>query len=204
MYIPGQFKQQDMQRNITLMKENAFASLITMEQSLPYISHIPMLIEQRDEALVLRGHLAYANDQWRHLQQGQTATALFQGPHCYISPNWYQSAGLPPTWNYAVIHARGTAEILDNTALKVLVEALAEQYEQNLNPVWKPDYNPKMLSAIVGFEIRVSDIEAKFKLSQNRSIEDQQSAVKRLAKSEHENQRNIARLMQTELNSRSE
>jgi len=201
MYTPRQFKQDNHQTIIRMMKDNAFATLISIVDAQPFASHIPLLIDDQNPGdgepqLKIRGHFAHANAQWRHFEANPDVTIIFQGPHCYISPNWYERSGLPPTWNYTAVHVQGRARIMDDpTELQQVIETLAETYEKELPTPWQPDYPAGMLSAIVGFEIEVSNIEAKFKLSQNREQPDIRSAIAHLQKSDQQNDRKIAALM---------
>lgn len=198
MYIPKSFKETDHNRIIQLMQDNAFASLITVQNGKPLVSHIPFIIENADN-LKLYGHLAFANEQCKHLEDDACVTVIFQGPHTYISPNWYQNPGVP-TWNYCAVHAQGKIKLIDSEdRLKSLVNSLANSYEQSLPSPWQPEYPDKMLSAIVGFEVEVTDLAAKFKLSQNRPADDQRGVIQELSKSNDVNAANIASLMQENL-----
>lgn len=204
MYTPHHFKQDDHPTIIQMMRDNAFASVISCVDTQPFVSHIPLLIDDRNAAdgrpeVTIRGHLAYANEHWRHFEANPDVTILFQGPHCYISPTWYENPGLPPTWNYTAVHVQGRTRIVEDPAdLKRIIEELAETYEQNRPSPWQPDYPDAMLSAIVGFEIEVTNIEAKFKLSQNRKHEDIHRVIEHLQESNQENERQISALMQKE------
>lgn len=188
MYIPDHFKETNPACLATLLRDYPFGTLITVHDGLPFVSHIPFLHEHRsDGTQVLRGHVAKSNPQWHDLEENQTALVVFQGPHAYISPSWYESPGVP-TWNYAVVHIYGKARLLqDEASLEKLITELTAVYESNqINP-WKPqlsgEQRTRLLGSIVGFEIEAQDIQAKFKLSQNRSRNDQQAVIDQLAKS---------------------
>ena len=148
---------------------------------------------------MLIGHMARGNPQWRSLANGQTVLGIFQGPHAYISPAWYSSPGVP-TWNYAVAHVYGKAKLVEEDgALWGILERLVDFHESgNLNP-WKPELSPevrvRLLGAIVGFEIEVTEIQGKFKLSQNRSREDQRGVVAQLAQADSDSATALAELM---------
>ena len=188
MYIPDHFKETDPASLTTLLRDYPFGTLITVHDGLPFVSHIPFLHERKsDGTLVLRGHLAKANPQWRDLTEKQTALAVFQGPHAYVSPSWYESPGVP-TWNYAVVHIYGKARLLqDQASLEKLLEELTTVYESDQSNPWKPglsrERRAQLLGMIVGFEIEAQDIQANFKLSQNRSRNDQQAVIDQLNKS---------------------
>ncbi len=142
-------------------------------------SQIPFLIERRDGRLYLQGHLARANPQVADLDGASEALAIFQGPHAYISPSWYQAGPAVPTWNYAAVHAYGDARaIADPDWLRGLVRRLTERHEaREPAPPWRMEdlpeaYLESMLNGIVGVEIAVSRLDGKFKLSQNRPAAD--------------------------------
>ena len=112
-------------------------------------------------------------------------TAVFTGPHAYVSPNWYVTQGLVPTWNYAAVHVTGPVSVVEDTHdLAQLVDELADIFERDREDPWIPDYPQAMLDAIVGFRLNVTSIEVKFKLSQNRSAEDR-ARVTQALESEH-------------------
>jgi transcriptional regulator len=131
---------------------------------------------------VLRGHLARANPLWRALQPGTPVLTLFRGAVHYVSPSWYpakrEHGRVVPTWNYAVVQARGAIRFLEDPHwLAALVEALTDEHEHTRAAPWRvgdapPEYVAGMLRAIVGFEIELSALEGKFKASQNRSAAD--------------------------------
>ena len=126
--------------------------------------------------------------------------AIFHGPHGYVSPSWYQPDPVVPTWNYAVVHLHGTARLVHEPAeLKALVARLVQRHEAGRTPAWNmalpADDEAKMLAAIVGFEITITRIEAKFKLSQNRSAADREGVVKALEAGGGEAERQLAQLM---------
>ncbi|MCK5665090.1 MAG: FMN-binding negative transcriptional regulator, partial [Thiotrichaceae bacterium] len=128
----------------------------------------------------------------------------FHGPHCYISPSWYESASVP-TWDYVTVQAYGTAKVFDNPEkTRELIEALTEKYEQGQDIPWKPknNYPNKMLKAIVGFEITVQEIEGKVKIGQNKSVEDLKGVVKALVDSSSEQELAIANLIKIYLKSK--
>jgi transcriptional regulator len=139
-----------------------------------HVSHLPFLPERDARGRVrLLAHVARANEQWKALADAEQVVAIFQGPHAYVSPTWYASHPSVPTWNYAVVHAHGRARLMDEPQLHDLLLRLSSAYEAGNTPPWKmsalpADYTQSMLNAVVGFEIEVERLEAKFKLSQNR------------------------------------
>jgi len=165
-------------------------------------SQIPFLVERRDDQLYLQGHLARANPQLADLDSGGEALAIFQGPHAYISPSWYQPGPAVPTWNYATVHAYGTARtIADPDWLRDFVRRLTERHEaREPGPSWRMDDLPEkyvrsMLNGIVGIEIAVSRLDGKFKLSQNRPAADRPRIIAALEGREDADSQAVARLM---------
>ena len=194
MYIPQHFAEHDQTEILRFIAANAFGTLVTVENGVPFASHIPFLLEQ-DDTLTLSGHLAKANPQWQHLAANSQVLAMFQGAHAYVSPTWYEGAGVP-TWNYTAVHVYGKVRVIhDADWLREKVERLSAQYEGSSETAWLPSYPAKMLEAIVGFEITIESLQAKYKLSQNRSAADQRNVMQALDASEGENERGVAALM---------
>lgn len=194
MYIPEPFKETDHKRIIDLVKQNAFGILVTHDNGVPYANHLPFLIDDAGPLTVL-GHIARDNPQLQHFDQGKDVLAIFAGPHAYISPSNHTPPGVP-TWNYTAIHLYGKCNTVDDKKLVTIIESLAHKYEKDQPSPWIPDYPDRALNRIVGFEIVVERIEAKSKLSQNRSEEDRQRIITNLGNSTVDNERGIARLMQ--------
>ncbi|WP_078083224.1 FMN-binding negative transcriptional regulator [Microbulbifer mangrovi] len=177
MYIPKHFAISDRQELLRFMKRNAFGQLISSHNDRPEATHLPLLLSQDGERLLC--HLARQNPQLDTIDE-QQVLIIFNGPHAYISPRWYESPGVP-TWNYQSVHVYGTARTFsDEDRLMSVVNQLTEKYEAGAENPWRPEYSPKMLRAIVGVEIEIKEIQGKYKLSQNRPTEDQQSAVEAL------------------------
>lgn len=194
MYTPSYFSETDPARIASLIEANAFGVLISVVDGRASASHIPFLYDQTDG--VLLGHLARANPQWKTLSSAQDVLVIFQGPHAYVSPSWYQGPGVP-TWNYAVVHIHGEAATFDEPErLRTLVDALTGRYESSHSPPWSGFYDHRMLESIVGIEIRITDIQGKFKLSQNRSAEDRQSVCGHLRDGGLSEAERLARMME--------
>ena len=200
MYIPDHFKETNSERISALIKGNSFGMLVTAPDGVPFVSHLPFIF---DHAAGSQGkllcHMARANPQWQHFSSCGEALAVFQGPHAYVSPSWYSSPGVP-TWNYAVVHLRGKPRLIESESeLEALVEQLTHVYESHMPNPWKPNLagerRTKLLNMIVGFEIEVTDIQAKFKLSQNRPPEDQRNVAEKLGQSSNQTEVAVAKLM---------
>ncbi|MDR3392800.1 MAG: FMN-binding negative transcriptional regulator [Sulfuriferula sp.] len=200
MYIPEPFKASNPDHAAALISAHPFGMLVTVSDGAPYVSHLPMLFERTAARQgKLRGHMARANPQWRHFSSDSEILAVFQGPHAYISSSYYATPGVP-TWNYSAVHLRGIPRLTtDKTELADLVEQLTRVHESHMPIPWQPDRTDerqaKLLDAIVGFEIVITDIQAKFKLSQNRSLEDRQLVIAALNQSGLQTDAELAQLM---------
>lgn len=196
MYRPKHFNEADADKLDALIAANPFGILITVADARPFASHIPFLYERHSGLLL--GHVARANPQWSHFASDRQVMAIFQGPHAYVSPSWYVEPGVP-TWNYAVVHMYGKARAIEApAAVRQIVERLTEQEERRLDVPWVPRYDERMLQAIVGVEIDVTEIEGKFKLGQNRSEADRGSVIANLTASGSEASAALAKLMNGE------
>jgi transcriptional regulator len=176
--VPGHFRVDDRATLEAFVAAHGFATLVSAGPAGLAASHVPLLAE-RDATGNLRlvGHVARANAHWRELEAAGEVLAIFAGPHAYVSPTWYAHHPSVPTWNYAVVHARGRARLLPAEALPDLLDRLSRAYEDGRPAPWRlgeqpPGFVDKLLGAIVGFEIAVQSLEGKFKLSQNRRRED--------------------------------
>jgi len=193
MYIPSHFHEQDERVLADFIDAHAFGTLVTIERGAPFASHLPFLHER--DAGTLHAHVARANPQWQHVADGARVLVMFQGPHAYVSPTWYADPGVP-TWNYTAVHVYGLARAVDDAAaIGRHVERLAARYERGSAEPWVPRYDPKRLAGIVGIEIRITEIQGKFKLSQNRSAEDRARVAARFEASGTDNDAALARLV---------
>jgi transcriptional regulator len=168
------------------MQTYNFATVVTTQaDGVPLASHIPLLIDTTRGAYgTLIGHLARANDQWKSMSS-QEVLVIFQGPHAYVSPSWYQEHPSVPTWDYAVVHAYGKSRVIQDAGeLEIMLRNLVQTHEARFEYPWSidqaQDFVHKRLPAVVGFEIEITRLEGKFKLSQNRSEEDQQLVIQNL------------------------
>jgi len=179
MYIPKHFKVTDDQEILSFVQANSFGQLISRHQDQIFSSHLPFLVA--DDLSYLKCHLARQNPQWQDIEKQEVLVTL-PGPHDYISPSWYENPGVP-TWNYQAIHVYGRCRVLDDEReLSEIVNSLTSKHESKLSEPWSPQYKQAMLKAIVGIEIEITDIQCKYKLSQNRPADDQQGAIDNLEK----------------------
>jgi len=189
MYIPSFNRIEDREQIVPFIKSHGFATIVSLGENGMTASHLPVLWDQGGgEWGTLRSHMARANPQWRHFEAGKEILCVFHGPHAYISPSWYVMQHTVPTWNYAVAHVYGTPSLVDETELRQIVFDTTEKYESGMPKPWRiplsEDELQKQLKAIVGFSIQITRLEAKFKLGQNRSTEDQDSMLRALKNSD--------------------
>ena len=184
VYIPSHFAEPRREVLTDFIRDHNFGILVTAGAGGMIASHIPFLYDAEDGPNgTLWAHLARGNQQLKDLGAGQEALAIFEGPHGYITPRWYATHPAVPTWNYSIVHAYGTAEpIEDVVELERLVARLADRHEAGAETPWRladqPEkYRQGMLRGISGFAIRVTRLEGKFKLSQNRDATDRARVI---------------------------
>lgn len=202
MYIPEHFRVREHSTALAFMRANPFAILVSSTGDGPFATHLPLAIREVGDQLLLRGHVAKANPHWKYLEQQPPSLVIFHGPHAYISPANYTTREVVPTWNYGTVHVYGDARVFSapQELLGVLHE-LIPMFEPAYADQWaslSPAYRERMLSHIVGFEITVTRIEAKFKLSQNRTKEEQENVIVSLRAEKDTAVSGTARLMEAE------
>ena len=173
MYQPPQFIAKDPQIALDVMRAYPFASLISCDDDgLPFVTHLPLHLEQQGEQLVLWGHCAKPNPHWRYLQARPRALVTFMGPHAYLSPKVYPDLQRVPSWNYVAVHCTVQARLVEEGEAKdALLKKLIGDHEPAYAAQWRgldAEYTRKMLTGIVGFELRVTELQAKVKLNQHR------------------------------------
>ena len=181
------------------MHANPFVVLVSTNEDGPFASHIPVVVREVGEQVIVRGHFAKANPHWRYLEQQAQCLTIFHGPHTYISPSLYTNIESVPTWNYGAVHAYGNARLYSSPEdLLVVLHELMGTFEPAVAAQWAgldETYRQRMLRQIVGFEIAVTKLEAKFKLGQNRTRQDQENMIESLAKAEDTAVSGVARMM---------
>jgi transcriptional regulator len=204
MYTPPSFRVEDLPTIHAFMQAHSFATLVTGGESL-IATHLPVTLKAEvGEWGTIHAHMARANSQWK-LLEGREVLMIFQGAHTYISPTWYEVHPSVPTWNYTAVHAYGTVRLVhEPSAVEAMLHTLVHQYEDSRTPSWEmdlpTDYMHKQIAAVVAFEMTITRLEAKFKLSQNRSETDQANVVAHLSRSTHPDDLATARVMK-EVNS---
>jgi transcriptional regulator len=191
MYIPRYYRVTDEKTINQFIRQNSFATLVSCDQQLPVATHLPLeLVDDEHGNHFLNGHLARANKQWRTFEMNDEVLAIFAGPHTYVSARWYDHVNVP-TWNYMVAHVYGRPRLVTNhDELYTMLKQLVDKYESaavtdtpyKLENLPK-DFVEKEMKGIVGFQIKINRIEAKFKLSQNRRQPDYDNVIAELEKS---------------------
>jgi transcriptional regulator len=172
MYIPKHFVDQDRTHLLAVMREHGFATVVSNVDGELFASHVPVRVEELGDGLRIEGHVASANPHCKAFERSEPALVIFHGPHTYISPTLYRSAGRVPTWNYIAVHAAGpTQRIVDPAAKHALLLRLIGDYEPSFASTFERFEDRQrdgLLAAITGFTIDVQRLEGKFKLGQNR------------------------------------
>ncbi|MFY0546006.1 FMN-binding negative transcriptional regulator [Brevibacillus sp. H7] len=201
MYMPEHFTMEDVTVAYHVIQENSFATLFSIHKGMPFATHLPLLLNK--EQTYLYGHFARPNPQWQDIQN-QTVLAVFHGPHCYISPSWYETNQAVPTWNYVTVHVYGQVELIeDEHELMSSLNDMVLKYEAPDSSYRLQDVDAEFLSAmnkgVQGFKIKIDRIEGKAKLSQNHSKHRQELVIKQLEQILFPNEQQIASLMKANL-----
>ena len=207
MYIPKHFDLTDRDEIRAVMRDYAFAMLVTaVDGAPPQATHLPFVYAPNEGPNgTLAAHMARANPHWEDLQRlqsdGGEALVIFQGPHAYVSPRWYGDGAAVPTWNYVAVHAYGTPRLIEDAVrARRLLANLADTYESGAAEPWRLDVQEDSfiranLRGIVAFEIPISRLEAKAKLSQNKSPAARQGVIAALADGDGSVGHEVAKLM---------
>ena len=204
MYTPRAFAETDLTGLDRLIERDAFVTLVTVADGLPFISHLPVLYARDGDRIVIEGHWARPNPQARHAGH---ALVIVHGPHAYLSPGWYadkEEAARVPTWNYAVAHLQGTLESTEDTdQLASIVDRLSQANEARVGNDWRfehdRDDHVRQLRGIIGFRFTVDRVELKFKLSQNHPVANVEGAAAALHRLGGEDNVAVADLMRERL-----
>ncbi|MGH6608716.1 MAG: FMN-binding negative transcriptional regulator [Burkholderiaceae bacterium] len=207
MYVPAHFAESRIDVLHDLIRAHPFGTLVTMTPQGLEANHVPFEIDTDGEPFgTLRCHVARANPLWRDFAADTGALVVFQGAHAYISPSWYASkkehGKVVPTWNYAVVHARGPLRVIeDRTWLRRFVERLTDRYEAPRAAPWKvsdapEDFIDTMIGSIIGIEIPIAQLTGKWKVSQNRPQKDRAGVTEGLMQDPSEDAIAMARWVQ--------
>lgn len=197
MYIPKIYRNEDVSEILDFIRQNGFAQLISTIDTIPFATHLPVMLKSTDDQHFLHGHMARGNPQWKSLA-GQRALMIFNGPHTYISSSWYDHVNVP-TWNYIAVHVYGTIRIIDGDELYTSLKILTDHYESSQsNPVTVEgmgEYVRMQMKGIVGFEMKVEKLEGKWKMSQNRDEKNHAAIIHQLEQINDANAKEVAAVM---------
>lgn len=204
MYVPPSFSESDPERLWAFMGRHSFATLVSLNEGEAFASHLPLLLEPSSGSRgTLVGHMARANPHWKGLD-GQSVLTIFQGPHAYISPTWYQVRDVVPTWNYVAVHAYGKFRLeSEEERLGEIVQRYVEHYEAAQPTPWelsstRRELVEQLLGAIVGFTIEIDRLEGKWKLGQNHDEARRERVISALREGTP-GEREVAELMEQTL-----
>jgi len=202
VYIPEFNRQEDRATILAFMRANPFAILVSNVDGVPFATHLPLLIDDAGDQIVIQGHMAKANVHWKSMKEGEESLIIFHGPHAYISPSLYENRESVPTWNYAAVHVYGEPTLFtDEESLRATLHRMIDTFESSYMTQWSElseQYQSRMMKHIVGFNIKVKKLEGKFKLSQNRTKGEQARVIQSLNQSQDSNIEGVAQLMQQE------
>lgn len=203
MYSPAYNRLEDRAELLEFMRANSFVVLVTGTGGTLHASHLPAMVHDDNGAIRVDMHMARANPQWKEFFDGEEVLVVFPGPHAYISPRWYEEQERVPTWNYAAVHAYGIPKIVNERSAK---HESQRRLVAMLDPQWLPEFDglraqyvSSMLEGIVNFEIEVTRLETRWKLSQNRTRREQELIATQLAASSDSGERALAALTRKHL-----
>ena len=199
MYIPPGFSEADRTKLFDFIEKHNFGIVVSRLDHEAFAAHLPLLIDRQAGPLgTLIGHMARANPQWQ--ATNPNVLVVFSGPHAYISPSWYQAENVVPTWNYVAVHVYGTLHVIGEgeATLKILRDLVA-LHEKSMPEPWGFRDDDKFLNrlaqSVVAFQIEITRIEGKWKLSQNQPRERREKVHRRLGPATRENSQAVAALM---------
>ena len=201
MWTPRSFRVEDKAVLHDLIRQFSFGVLFSQSPDGPVATHLPFMIDgDRGPNGTLIAHMARANPHWKSWTEETELLAVFQGPHAYISPAWYEDQETVPTWNYATLHAYGRPNVIhDPDQLRPMVTRLVDLHEGGLDYPWDSSQMESVmeveLKAIVGFEIPIDRMEGKYKFNQNRSVADQRGVAEVLGGSDEPALRAVGEIM---------
>ncbi|MBC7935510.1 MAG: FMN-binding negative transcriptional regulator [Rhizobacter sp.] len=198
MYISPVNLMADKLEVIEFLKRFSFATIITAKDNQPVATHLPFLVNDNGENIILTSHFAKANSQWKDIETSEVLV-IFTEPHAYISPKNYEKELNVPTWNYIAVHCYGKAAVVNEPGkLMQVIDDTINHYEAAYKEQWDrlpEDFKAGMAKGIVAFEIKVTDIQGKKKLSQNKTAKEQATIIDTLSNSEDSNEKIIADYM---------
>ena len=198
MYISKLYREEDRAKIMEFLRQNEFATLVSYDGEKPVASHLLMEVAEDGEKLFVNGHMSKANPLWKTFDKNPEVLVIFQGPHTYISPTWYNHVNVP-TWNYQSVHIYGSPRIVtDHEETYEMLSRLIARNEGN--PSYRMETLPldfvvKEMKGIVAFQVEATRIEANYKLSQNRNDESYWNVVSHLDERGDEMSHEVAKAM---------
>ncbi len=181
MYKAAHFTEADTDAIVAFMQAHNFATLIGSGENGSEATQLPLLTKLIDGEIVIEGHLQKKTGHLKALIENPKALLLFTGPHCYISSKWYEPQNTASTWNYMTVQIKGDMEWLNHEGTIEAIKNLTTHYEGRAKASafdnMEPEYIAAMSKAIVGFRLVAKDVAATFKLSQNKSLHEQQNII---------------------------
>jgi transcriptional regulator len=203
MYVPKIYAETEKEAIVAFMRQYSFATIVTVNNGFQSANHLPFVITEHGDELMLTSHFAKSNTQWQAVTNGQVLV-IFNEPHAYISPGLYNSKLSVPTWNYMAVHAYGMARIIvDENEVTAALEEMIQAFEPNYKKQWDEipgTWKSHQTSGIVVFKIKVTSLQAKKKLSQNKREDERIRIAASLSGSWRETDKAIADLMTKALN----
>jgi transcriptional regulator len=198
MYISKLYREEDRLKILEFLRQNEFATLVTYDGEKPTAGHLLMEVVEEGEKLFVNGHMSRVNPLWKTFEKNPEVLVIFQGPHTYISPTWYNHINVP-TWNYQAVHVYGKPRIVtDQEETYKLLSRLVARNESDVSyrlETLSQEFVAKEIKGIVAFQIEVKRIEANYKLSQNRNDEDYHNIIGHLNEREDEMSHQVAEAM---------
>jgi len=198
MYIPKHFKKKDTKELIEFMREYNFATIINYTKKRYWATHLPFIIADKGNKVILKSHMAKKNPQWANFGK-EEVLIIFQQPLAYISPKLYDHETHVPTWNYIAVHAYGVPEILPSKSEKIkLLEETFGVFEKSFKEQWDNlpvDYKNNLFKNITAFKIKINKLEGKYKLSQNRTENERKKIINHLSQSTEKTIFDISKFM---------
>ena len=205
MHVPSKFKQTDENQLKAIIEQYPFATLVVHSVSGIEATHFPVILTENNGKEVIQAHIAKANKIWQSVANGAEVLLIFNGPNCYISPNYYptkkETGKAVPTWNYVAVHVKGKISFIhDEKWIYHMINSLTTKHESEQEIPWSisdapESYINKMLPAIVGIEISIGTIQGQFKLSQNQPEINRNGVVNNLAEKGEGNTINMSMLV---------
>lgn len=198
LYIPKHFKVDDLDEIKDFIIHNNFGTIITTDKNRPVATHTPMMLNEENGEWTITGHISRGNTQWKMFDRHENTLLIFKGPHSYISSTWYEGENVP-TWNYQSVHLYGQCVLLSEEELQQDLVNLLEKYEGRSEggATWEnlSESSKAQIKGIVGFKLKVQEIQAAYKMSQNRNETDHQNVVEALEVRNSDDDKKISREM---------